>query len=78
MSNFDPTSLIKLCTMKMPFGKYQGVKLIDLPESYVLWFYDKGLPAGELGQLIGELYEIKVNGLEPLVRSISFSDDQVL
>jgi uncharacterized protein (DUF3820 family) len=51
----------------MPFGKYQGTPLIDLPETYVVWFYNKGLPEGELGTLLGLLYEIKLNGLEHLV-----------
>ncbi len=54
----------------MPFGKYQGVPLIDLPEPYVVWFYSKGLPEGSLGHLLGLLYEIKVNGLEYLVKNL--------
>ena len=70
MSNLDPTNLIKLNTMKMPYGKYAGVKLIDLPEPYVVWSHEHNLPKGELGRLFAELYEIKVNGLESLVKSI--------
>ena len=66
----NPSSLIKLRTTKMPYGKYQGVTLIDLPEPYVVWYYDNGLPKGELGQLLSELYEIKLNGLESLVKSL--------
>jgi uncharacterized protein (DUF3820 family) len=62
--------LEKLATTRMPFGKYQGVVLIDLPESYVVWFHTKGLPEGQLGQLLGLLYEIKLNGLEHLVRPL--------
>jgi uncharacterized protein (DUF3820 family) len=62
--------LIKLKTYKMPFGKYRGTLLIDLPESYVVWFYSKGFPEGELGKLLGLLYEIKLNGLEYLVQQI--------
>ena len=50
----------------MPFGKYQGTLLVDLPEPYVVWFKNKGFPRGELGELLGLLYEIKVNGLEYL------------
>lgn len=65
---YDPSSLIKLTTVKMPFGKYSGTILLDLPEQYVIWFYENGLPKGELGQLLSELYEIKVNGLEGLIR----------
>lgn len=63
----DPQMLIKLARMPMPFGKYKGKMLIDLPEPYVVWFHNKGFPGGELGQLLGLLYEIKVNGLESLV-----------
>lgn len=62
-----PNDLEKLATTTMPFGKYKGVALIDLPETYVVWFYTKGLPEGQLGQLLGLLYEIKLNGLEHLV-----------
>jgi len=58
--------LIKIANMKMPFGKYKGVALIDLPEPYVVWFNAKGFPEGELGRLLGLLYEIKLNGLEYL------------
>lgn len=54
----------------MPFGKYQGRPLIDLPEDYVVWFQSKGFPEGQLGHLLGLLYEIQLNGLEKLVRDI--------
>ena len=54
----------------MPFGKYKGVSLIDLPEPYVVWFHENGFPEGELGRLLGLLYEIKLNGLEHLVNEI--------
>lgn len=62
--------LIKLATMNMPFGKYKGRLLIDLPEPYVVWFHENGFPEGELGKLLGLLYEIKLNGLEYLVREL--------
>ncbi len=62
----DPEILIKLAAMKMPFGKYKGFLLIDLPEPYVVWFSQRGFPRGELGQMLGMVYEIKVNGLEYL------------
>jgi uncharacterized protein (DUF3820 family) len=58
--------LIKIANMKMPFGKFKGVALIDLPEPYVIWFYSNGFPQGELGRLLAQVYEIKVNGLEYL------------
>jgi uncharacterized protein (DUF3820 family) len=63
----DPNELIKLAKMQMPFGKYKGWALIDLPEPYVVWFYNQGLPEGELGRLLAQLYEIKTNGLEYLI-----------
>ncbi len=68
--SFAQNDLVKLTTVVMPFGKYQGRTLIDLPESYVLWFYDQGFPEGELGKLLGLLYEIKLNGLEDLVLNL--------
>ena len=52
--------------MKMPFGKHKGTVLIDLPEPYIVWFYNQGFPQGELGRLLAQVYEIKVNGLEYL------------
>ena len=66
----NQNELIKLKTMSMPYGKYKGVKLIDLPEPYIVWYYGAGLPDGELGKLLGLLYEIKLNGLEDLVKNL--------
>lgn len=62
--------LIKLAHTKMPFGKYKGRYLIDLPEFYVVWYHQKGFPKGELGQQLQLVYELKLNGLEHLVRTI--------
>ncbi len=58
----------KLATYKMPFGKYKGYRLVDLPEPYVIWFKNRGFPDGELGLLLESVFEIKVNGLEYLFR----------
>lgn len=58
--------ILKLASYRMPFGKHAGQLLIDLPEPYVVWFHNKGLPGGELGRMLGLTYEIKVNGLEDL------------
>lgn len=66
----DSTDLLDLVTMTMPFGKYKGVILADLPEPYLVWFHAKGFPAGKLGQRLGLLYEIKVNGLEYLLKPL--------
>jgi uncharacterized protein len=64
---FDGELLISLARSSMPFGKYQGRLLIDLPEPYILWFADKGFPKGKLGQQMALLHTIKVNGLEKLL-----------
>lgn len=66
----DPQMLVDLARMKMPFGRYRGRLLIDLPEPYVVWFRNQGFPRGRLGELLGLLYEIKANGLEDLVRPL--------
>jgi len=62
----DPEDLLTLAEYKMPFGKYEGTLLIDLPEPYVIWFAEKGFPQGKLGRLLGIVHTIKVNGLEYL------------
>ncbi|RYG15308.1 MAG: hypothetical protein EOO07_15710 [Chitinophagaceae bacterium] len=63
----NPELLKELVTMKMPYGKYKGWTLSSLPEPYLVWYQSKGLPAGKLGQLLGTMYEIKLNGLEFLL-----------
>lgn len=62
--------LIELAHYKMPFGKYKGQYLVDIPEAYYVWFRQKGFPEGKLGRLLAEMHEIKVNGLEPIVRKV--------
>jgi uncharacterized protein (DUF3820 family) len=64
---FEKEDLISLANMAMPFGKYSGRPLIDLPEDYLLWFQGKGFPEGRLGTLMGLTLEIKINGLESLI-----------
>lgn len=66
--NYD--DLLKIANMKMPYGKYKGVALVDLPEPYVVWFHNQGFPDGELGRLLAQLYEIKLNGLEFLFKPL--------
>ncbi|HAK76989.1 MAG TPA: hypothetical protein DCR35_01185 [Runella sp.] len=70
MEVFNPNLLQDLVEMKMPFGKYKGVTLCDLPEPYLVWFHAKGFPAGKLGMLLSTLYEIKINGLEYLLKPL--------
>jgi uncharacterized protein (DUF3820 family) len=62
----DAALMLELAKMRMPFGKYKGRFLIDLPEPYVVWFSRKGFPPGKLGDMLRTVYEIKVNGLEYL------------
>lgn len=67
---FDHQALLELAAMRMPFGKHAGMRLIDLPEPYVVWFAQQGFPEGKLGQMLQATYEIKVNGLEYLFDSL--------
>jgi len=62
--------LLKLASYKMPFGKYKGRYLSELPLPYLIWFRQKGFPEGILGQYLKEMLEIKENGLEGLLRQI--------
>ncbi|MBW6490519.1 MAG: DUF3820 family protein [Lentimicrobium sp.] len=63
----DSQLLLQLVEMKMPFGKYKGTVLCNLPVSYLEWFHQKGFPEGKLGMLLHTIYEIKLNGLEYLL-----------
>ena len=63
----DNAALIDAINQKMPFGKYAGRKLFDLPEPYLVWFQQKGFPQNKLGQQLALIYEVKLNGLESLV-----------
>ena len=66
----EPAVLLKLAKTRMPFGKYEGRLLIDLPKPYVIWFAKKGFPEGELGRMLNILYEVKINGLEYLFKPL--------
>lgn len=66
----DKQFLIDLAHTKMPYGKYKDRYLIDLPEYYVVWYHSKGFPKGKLGTMLLQVYELKINGLEGLVREI--------
>ena len=74
----DSRELALLATMRMPYGKYKGWLLIDLPERYVVWYAKQGFPAGKLGRMLQTVYEIKVNGLEYLFEPlIAISGDTI-
>lgn len=62
--------LLELVTMEMPYGRYKGRILCDLPEPYLAWYHEKGFPKGKLGERLALMYEIKLNGLEYLLKEI--------
>jgi hypothetical protein len=62
--------LNELVTMRMPFGKYKDRILCDLPVAYLEWFSRKGFPPGRIGVLLSALLEIKMNGLEYLLKPL--------
>lgn len=70
MNKPNPKILTDLLTVQMPFGKYKGWVLYSLPVSYLEWFQQKGFPQGKLGILLQTLYEIKLNGLENLLKPL--------
>lgn len=67
MNQSTRDELIVLANARMPFGKYEGRYLVDIPEHYLVWYKNKGLPAGKLGIQLEQILEIKINGLEPLL-----------
>lgn len=62
--------LIKLSLAKMPFGKFKGRYLSEVPEHYLLWFRQQGFPPGNLGKQLELVLELKINGMEHLLRTI--------
>lgn len=66
----DAKVLLEIVSTKMPFGRYEGTLICDLPESYIVWFKQKGFPKGRLGILLETMYEIELNGLNELLRPL--------
>lgn len=66
----DSDSLEKLVTREMPFGKYQGRLMADLPGDYLNWFAREGFPKGEIGRLLALMHEIDHNGLSALLEPL--------
>ena len=62
-----PEILEEICKTEMPFGKFKGRLIIDLPIEYLEWFQRQGMPAGKLGMQLSTIYEIKMNGLMDLL-----------
>jgi len=63
----DRQQLIELANTRMPYGRYEGRLLIELPEPYLAWYAQKGFPQGKIGSQLQLMYEIKANGLEKLI-----------
>lgn len=59
--------LVELANARIYFGKYEGKLLIEIPESYLVWYKGKGFPPGKLGRQLEQMLEIKINGLEKLI-----------
>ncbi len=71
LPNINANVLLELVNTRMPFGKYKGVLIADLPDAYLEWFLRKdGFPAGKLGQLMATVYEINLNGLQDLLKPL--------
>jgi uncharacterized protein len=66
----NPEILVDLVTKTMPFGKYKGWLLCDIPEHYLVWMHGQGFPEGKLGMWLSTLYEIRLNGLEEILREL--------
>ncbi|MCX7226955.1 MAG: DUF3820 family protein [Burkholderiales bacterium] len=63
----NPEDLQLLVTREMPYGKYKGRRIADLPGNYLTWFAREGFPKGELGRLLALMHEIDHNGLSDLL-----------
>ncbi|BCB08744.1 hypothetical protein HHSLTHF2_26340 [Vreelandella venusta] len=66
----NPEDLEKLVTRTMPFGKYEGWLIADLPGPYLNWFAREGFPKGEIGQLLHLMHEIDHNGFSDLLNPL--------
>ena len=67
---FDSEQLLRLLTTPMPYGKYQGRMIADLPGNYLGWFAREGFPKNQLGRLLALMHEIDHNGLKSLLQPL--------
>jgi len=63
----NPKLLLELVSFQMPYGKYKGTLICNIPEFYLIWYKQKGFPKGKLGVLLETMLEIRINGLEYLL-----------
>ena len=68
--NMNPDDLQRLVTTNIPYGKYKGRLIADLPGQYLNWFAREGFPKNELGRLLALMQEIDHNGLSPLLEPL--------
>jgi uncharacterized protein len=66
----DKEFLMDLVRIKMPYGKYKGRFIADIPENYLVWMKGKGFPADKIGLLLQTAYEIKLNGLDEILQGL--------
>ena len=66
----NPQILKDLVSVHMPYGKYKGKLICDIPEYYLVWYENNGFPDGKIGILLSTMYEIKLNGLEYLLKPL--------
>lgn len=72
----DRQTLVEIANTRMPFGKHKGRYLVDLPEPHVVWMAGKGFPSGKLGRYLATIHEIKIYGLEELLRPLQRSPER--
>jgi uncharacterized protein (DUF3820 family) len=65
--------LAELASTAMPYGKYQGKMISDIPEHYLVWIAAQGFPSGKLGQQLALAYEIRLNGLDSLLTPLKMN-----
>ena len=66
----DPAILIDIIQTRIPFGKYKGTLICDLPVYYLEWLHNKGFPPGKMGMMLSSVYEIKINGLNSILMMV--------
>jgi uncharacterized protein (DUF3820 family) len=72
----DPKILIDIVQMRMPYGKYKGTIIADIPISYLEWMSSKGFTKDKMGMMLSTTFEIKTNGLSEILFRIRKSLDQ--